>query len=71
MSPVQTVPGATWFSGVWSSGGHSGNGLSSHSSTLDVVAFSSRPGKGCDAILSYRLPPNQTHCLGCLFSEQT
>ena len=50
MSPVQTFPDVTCLSGLRSCSGHSGNGLSSYSSGLDVVAFSPDSGKGCHAI---------------------
>ena len=82
MPPVHTVPGAAWISGVRSCSGHSGNSPSSHSSKLDVLAFLRPSGKGRHAISSCRLPCspgvavlcftvpwNQTHFLGCPFSE--
>ena len=78
-SPAQTVPGGTWFAGVRSCPGHSGNCLSSQSSRFEVSAFLPHSGSTCNLIFSCRLPcwpgvaslpcilpQNHTNCFGCL-----
>ena len=84
LSSVHIVHGVTRFSCVRSCSGYSGNGLSSHSSKSDVVAFSPHSSKAYEEKLScsspclpgvarlyFTVPWNQTHCLGCPFNEQT
>ena len=80
-STVQTVPGGTWFAGVRSCTGHSGNGLSSQRSRFEVSASSPQSGSACHAVFSCRLPLwpgvaslpfilpwDHTNCFGCPLS---